>query len=76
MNEKCGLLPISLSTLSQIRQTYFKHYVKKRAGDNFARCGKCDSLAAIIFQHVKGSAAHDGFSKRVGEASSAARIRL
>ena len=65
VNDKCGVLPISLSTLSKIRNTYFKHYIKKRVGDNFARCGKCDSLAAIILQHVKGSAAHTGFSKQL-----------
>ena len=34
-------------------------------GDNFARCKKCDSLAAIISQHVKGSAVHTGFSKQL-----------
>jgi hypothetical protein len=65
VNDKCGLRPISLSTLSKIRNNYFKHYVKKRVGDNFARCGKCDSLSAIILQHVKGSAAHTGFSKQL-----------
>ena len=65
VNDKCGLLPISISTLSKIRNNYFKHYVKKRVGDNFARCEKCDSLAAIILQHVKGTAAHTGFSKQL-----------
>ena len=57
--------PISLSTLSKVRNSYFKHYIKKRVGDNFARCGKCDSLAAIILQHVKGSAAHTGFCRQL-----------
>ena len=37
----------------------------KRVGDNFARCGKCDSLQAIIATHVRGSAAHTGFSKQL-----------
>ena len=55
----------SLSTRSKIRNNYFKHYIKKMVGDNFARCKKCDSLAAIISQHVKGSAAHTSFSKQL-----------
>jgi hypothetical protein len=65
VNDKCGLDPISLSTLSKIKTSYFKHFIKKRVGDNFACCGKCDSLNAIILQHVKGSAAHTGFSKQL-----------
>jgi hypothetical protein len=65
VNDKCGVLPITISTLSKIRNAYFKHYIKKRVGDNFARCGKCDSFSAIILQHVKGLAAHTGFSKQL-----------
>ena len=65
MNERCGIKAISLSKLSDIRQTFFKQYVTKRAGDNFARCGKCDSLQAIISTHVRGTAAHTGFSKQL-----------
>ena len=42
----CGLPPISVSNLSKIRRLSYPEYYAKRAGDNFARCSKCDEFQA------------------------------
>ena len=40
----CGLPPMSASNLSKIRRLSYPEYYAKRAGDNFARCSKCDEF--------------------------------
>ena len=69
VNDKCGVLTIFLSTLSKIRNSYFKHYIKKRVGDNFSRCGKCYYSST----YERFSCPHM-FFKTIGEARNVARI--
>jgi hypothetical protein len=44
----CGLPPLSASNLSKIRRLSYPEYYAKRAGDNFARCSKCDEFESLM----------------------------
>ena len=49
VNDKCSLQPISLSTLSKIRNNYVKHYVMKMVGDNLLIMKSVISFQPLIF---------------------------
>ena len=40
----CGLLPLSASNLTKIRQLSYPEYYVKKLGDNFARCSTCNNF--------------------------------
>ena len=61
----CGLPPMSASNLSKIRRLSYPEYYAKRAGDNFARCSKCDEFQSQKKLTVTGSQASLLWSKKM-----------
>ncbi|KAG0574851.1 hypothetical protein KC19_VG296900 [Ceratodon purpureus] len=61
----CGLPPMSASNLSKIRRLSYPEYYAKRAGDNFARCSKCDEFQSQKKLTLIGSHASLLWSKKM-----------
>ena len=53
-----GYTPRSMSIFSRLHRQHYKHYVIKRPGDNFSRCGTCATFKNLLRIHKKNTIGH------------------
>ena len=65
VNAAFGLKEVSTSSLSKIRASKFSEFEVKKRGDNFARCGTCDTLQALKRAPLAGSITNLKWSRKL-----------